>query len=435
MKKVLIISYNFAPRQTVGAIRPTKVAKYLCEMGYTVDVVSVKPFGKIDHTMDESVEKINKFYYIDFQILPQKTVNITDKSTAVVKKPKTQEVIAEANVTLKAKVKEILFEEKKSLRSGKFVSEFKKIIEANREAFSEYDVCFSTFGPYVSHMCALEMKKQFPNIRWIADFRDPMVVYSTNPLMKPKVAALQEKVCANADALVAVSKGYYERIFGNRYDDKSYVIYNGYDRDDYNPDEIKPDTDKYTFACVGSLYSGRRDASALFEALCELIAEGKMDKSDLSLKYAGNQAGILATQAKPFGLQDIIDDYGTLPRDKCLSLQGSARHNLLVTWNGEGEGGMIPLKFYEYLLMNRPTICIVSGNKSGHELRSMIDDGKFGFTYEEANKKNDFELLKDYLYKDYLLFKDGKNSDYAPVTEELEKYDFRNLTKQIEALF
>lgn len=435
MKKILMISYNFAPRQTVGAIRATKLAKNFCEMGYLVDVVSVKPFGNIDHTMDDSIKKINKFYYIDLQIIPTKTVNITDKKAENAKKPAVVLPETDSKSGLVKNIKGALSEYKKLCRSRRFVSEFKKIIDENRERFSEYEVCFSTFGPYVSHICALEMKKQFPDIRWIADFRDPMVVYNTSPFIKPKLAALQEKVCKRADALVAVSKGYYDRIFGNRYDSKAYVIYNGYDKADYNPENVNAERDKFSFACVGSLYGGKRDASALFRALSELICERKLVKEDLRFDYAGVHGGILASQAKKYDLEDIIYDYGTLPRDKCLELQGGACFNLLVTWNGEGEGGMIPLKFYEYVMMNRPIICIVSGDKAGHELREMIDNGRFGITYEEADSVKDIALLKDYLLKAYTAFRQGKDNEFNPKPEEVEKYDFVNITKQIEALF
>ena len=35
-RRALIISYYFAPQNTIGAIRPTKLAKYLTRLGYDV---------------------------------------------------------------------------------------------------------------------------------------------------------------------------------------------------------------------------------------------------------------------------------------------------------------------------------------------------------------------------------------------------------------
>ena len=71
MKKILILSYNFAPRQTVGVIRPTKLAQALAEAGNKVDVVCVKPFGKLDHSFDAALEKLD-ITYIDKIIVEEK---------------------------------------------------------------------------------------------------------------------------------------------------------------------------------------------------------------------------------------------------------------------------------------------------------------------------------------------------------------------------
>ena len=39
-KRILIISYYFAPQNVIGAVRPTKLAKYLTRMGHEVTVIS-----------------------------------------------------------------------------------------------------------------------------------------------------------------------------------------------------------------------------------------------------------------------------------------------------------------------------------------------------------------------------------------------------------
>ena len=38
-KRILIISYFFAPQNAMGAVRPTKLAKYLSRMGHEVTVL------------------------------------------------------------------------------------------------------------------------------------------------------------------------------------------------------------------------------------------------------------------------------------------------------------------------------------------------------------------------------------------------------------
>ena len=38
-KRILIVSYYFAPQNVIGAVRPTKLAKYLARMGHEVTVI------------------------------------------------------------------------------------------------------------------------------------------------------------------------------------------------------------------------------------------------------------------------------------------------------------------------------------------------------------------------------------------------------------
>ena len=46
-KRILLISYYFAPQNVIGAIRPTKLAKYLTRMGYEVTVLCGKGIGAL----------------------------------------------------------------------------------------------------------------------------------------------------------------------------------------------------------------------------------------------------------------------------------------------------------------------------------------------------------------------------------------------------
>lgn len=115
MKRILIVSYNFAPRHTVGAIRPTKLAQYLCEAGNEVDVVTVKPYGELDHSMDRSLEGIHRIDCIDCVI-------VSDNSSAKPSAPKSESAQPK-RPTLLRKLRRELYEYKKIYNSKKFRSE------------------------------------------------------------------------------------------------------------------------------------------------------------------------------------------------------------------------------------------------------------------------------------------------------------------------
>lgn len=428
MKKILILSYNFAPRQTVGAIRPTKLAQALREAGNQVDVICVKPFGKLDHSFDSAIEKLN-ITYIDKIIVEEKAAPASAKAAASVPAPAPKKKKKGLVRYLKTEAREIL----KITRSKGFAKRFEELVKADKEKYSSYDACISSYGPIASHLCGLVMKKHCPKVKWIADFRDPMVVNLTTPMTKGYRGRLQNKVCKKADRLVAVSNGYAERIFGEKYKAKSSVIYNGFDRSDVDINGISPDG-KFSFTYVGALYGGKRDIRPLFDVLKELCDEGSIDKNDVVINYGGNNLHILRDQASQFGLEDRICDHGMLPRQKSLELQASSRHLIHATWNEQGEKGVFPGKFLEYIMMGRSIISLVSGDIPESEVTVVVNKAGLGVTYEEVTKESDRKTLKEYILCDYINFKAGKAPALNINENEVNRFDFANAAKSIEEL-
>ncbi|MBR5514739.1 MAG: hypothetical protein IKU52_00890 [Clostridia bacterium] len=432
MKKILIISYNFAPRHTVGVIRPTKLAQALKEKGNHVDVVTVKPFGELDHSFDEVLGKLDSVIEIDRPIVKEGGAS-QPKGGAAAPQKKSVNTSGFKKMGFKSRLKHEVKEIMRITGSKAYTREFKKLVLADKEKYRSYDAVISSYGPVSCHLCGLVMKKYAPKVKWIADFRDPMVVNHTSFFTKGYRTRLQNRVCRKADSLVAVSNGYYQRIFGERYKHKASVIYNGFDRNDVDIEGAVPDN-LFSFTYVGALYAGKRDITPLFKAVKELCDEGKMNMEDVHFKYAGNHLAVFESQAKKYGLEGRITDYGMLPRGKCLELQASTRHLVLSTWNEKGENGVFPGKFLEYIMMGKSIVSLVAGDEPNSEVSVVMKRAGLGITYEEATADADFAGLKKYVYRDYLLFKEGKLPELNINTEETERFDFANAAKQIEEL-
>lgn len=299
----------------------------------------------------------------------------------------------------------------------------------------QYDVAFSTFGPLSSLFCGMYYKKTHPETRWVCDFRDPVVVKYVNFLFKPYYAYIQRKACKKADAIVAVSNGYLERICKGKFKEKSYMLPNGYDLEDAL---LKPHcegrSNQLQITYVGALYGGDRDLSPLFRAISELVEENLIKAEDISLHYAGREFHVLEKQAEPYNMKNILVDYGTLTRENCLKLQFGADILLLSTWNNKDEYGVFPGKILEYMLIGKPIISLTNGDMPSGEITQVIREGHLGIAYEDACDAIDFPKLKEYIKTCYDEIKTGGNIKFSPEQAVLDRYNYDFVIEKLEKI-
>lgn len=412
MKRILIISELFYPKNAIGALRPTKIRKYLTEKGYTVDVIT-KSFSEKDSFENGRIWRIDA---------------VADTQGGVTAAPRSSDkgVIKELK-----RAKRTLI----SIKSSKhYCRDVIRFTDTHPVPISEYDAVFTTFGPVSSVFIGLELKKRHPKIKWLCDFRDPMVVEEVSVFLKPYMRALQNMACRAADKIIAVSDGYLKRICNGRYAEKSYMIPNGYDPSDI-PDMPSAKTDGILhFVYAGALYEGKRKITPLFRALREIADEGKIDIEKICFDYAGRDFQFLCEQAKIYNLNGIVKNRGMLTRAECLDLQNSADFLVLCTWNNRGEEGVFPGKFLEYMLFSKPIIALVDGNASNSEVASVMKEENVGIACEATGGEKDYAALKAYIERQYCLFEQNKSLDFAPNQKVLNRYHYENIIQRIEEL-
>lgn len=412
MKRILIISELFYPKNAIGALRPTKIRKYLTERGYTVDVIT-KSFAEKDNIENGQIWRIDA---------------AADTLECVSAAPRSSD---------RGLVKE-LKRAKRTLisikRSKLYCRDVLRFIDTHSVQVLEYDAVFTTFGPVSSIFIGLELKKKYPKIKWLCDFRDPMVVEEVSVFFKPYMRAIQNKACQLADKIIAVSRGYLKRICNGRYVDKSYMIPNGYDSEDLSLIRQTYSNGLLRFAYVGSLYEGKRKVSPLFQILRNLIDDGEISAEKICFDYAGNDYYFLAEQAKEYNLEGVLVNHGKLSRDACLQLQAEASFLVLCTWNNKGEEGVFPGKFLEYMLFNKPIIALVDGNIANSEVATVMREGNLGAVYEEKNSESDFEEMKKYFSDTFSEFYTTGQIKFVPSEDVLNRYDYGNIATKIEDL-
>jgi hypothetical protein len=140
------------------------------------------------------------------------------------------------------------------------------------------DAVISTGPPHSMHLIAMGLKKNFPDLPWIADFRDPWTNIDFYKDLKlttwadKKHKRLEREVLQTANTVITIGK-----TLGNELVElgakKCVVIHNGFDESDLPQEGHQPPLDsKFTIAHIGSMNKAR-NPNVLWQALSELVKE------------------------------------------------------------------------------------------------------------------------------------------------------------------
>jgi hypothetical protein len=430
MKKILIVSYLFAPENAIGAIRPTKIAKYLSKKAYDITVITTSNKQKYDSIFEKDLLEINKIIELDH--------SDKYKKKFIKKNPESDLLRSSKEKHNKIKFQELRFFKRQLLlflKSKDFFDQFKNLVKKKEIDISTYDYLYTTYGPVSSTLIGLWLKRKYPQLKWINDFRDPMVVPDTPFFFKNYYKWLQQKSCKKADCIVTISNGCLTQITGDKFREKAFVLTNGFDKEDLSQISDTLHKQKFNFVYTGSLYEGKRDLSTLFEVLKDLINKGKVDIKDIEFNYAGSDFEALEKQAMKFELESIIINHGLLPRNKSIQLQKESIFLVLATWNSDTEEGVLTGKFFEYMLMDKPIIALINGNKADSETKTIINKACIGIAYEQKNHSTDYFQLSSYILGQYDYYKQNNSIYYQPNKEEIEKYNYGNIVDKFESIF
>ena len=288
------------------------------------------------------------------------------------------------------------------------------------------DVVISSACPFIEMLFGYELKKKL-NCKWICDFRD-LPFEEDNCHSTHIEKQIMKKTLKDSDAITVVTNDAKRKLiewfdFSNN---KVSTITNGFSLKDKR--EPIPSVDnKLHLVHTGSLYGGKRRADLLFEAINLLDIEYK---SQIMFDCAGGNNSSLLKTANKYNCSEIMNDHGFLSRNEALNLQlcGDCLVALVEQFS-------LPAKMFEYVLNQKPIICIVIGDKNMEsQARPFIEKLNVGRVYEEKNREKDALALADYLRSLVCKKKNGEPLEYMPNSEEVRKYDHDYLTGEFEKL-
>jgi len=431
MNRVLIITYYWPPSGGVGVQRWLKFSKYLRNYGWEPIIYTpLNPeIPALDYTLEKDIKegtivlkkKIWEPYtlYKNFLGLNKET-KIGTGFLSETKKPGLLEKVSIW------------------IRGNLFIPDARVMwVKPSIKYLSDYikenkvDAIVSTGTPHSMHLIALGIKQK-NDIPWIADFRDAWRFNDYyDKLMLSKWAdkvhrKKEKKVLDSADAITTVGWQCANYFYNMGYNNVK-IITNGYDEDDFLFDGNSCDNDKkenkFIVSHIGYLNKDR-NPEMLWKVLNKMINRNNDLKKDIVLNIIGQVDINVIDSIRKNGLYDICRFTNHLPHNEVIKEMLRSSLLLLLLNRTIDVKARVTYKIFEYMASGKPILCI--GDTNG-DAAKILNDTASGYSVNF----DDEEKIEEYLNILYLDYKKGNESF---INRNVEKYSYKNLTKELVAL-
>lgn len=402
MKKVLIITYYWPPCGGSGVQRWLKFTKYLAKKNYhcIIYTPSSPESPVIDNSLLKDIPQ-NNYEVIKTEIFePYKLYRFfTNKNKS---EKITTSFLSENSTNKKLSLKEKI---SRWVRGNFFIPDARMFwIKPSVKYLSDYlkknkiDIIITTGPPHSMHLIGLGIKKKYPNIKWIADFRDPWTnidfindLHLTTFALK-KHAQLEKEVVRTADKIITVSYTLTNELKAlcPHNNNNFYTITNGFDSDDFEiiAHSQKKQTNQFIITYAG-LLPPNRNPLILWEALAEL-SEKKLLNKEIKIQLIGKSDISVWNAIKDNNIAHLVEKIDYLPHSEVIKKQADADALLLLINRAPNSKGILTGKLFEYLASNKPIIAI--GPTDG-DAAKIIKESNAGFIIDY----DDIESMKQTL--------------------------------------
>ncbi len=391
--KILLITYHFPPSTAIGGMRIASFARYFPAENWDTCVLTIKDryLEHKDMKRLESLEDLLIFKamkLISLQDIYLKTKSVLNRwrdgrkkaiETAIkindnnpdAKKNKIEEIKHFINSFL------LLPDEE---RNWIIPATFKTLHVLQQE---KIDCILTSCPPYSVHMVGLLATLILPEIKWIADFRDPWMVplekksYPTTSLSNLIEYRLEKAVIHRSNLVLTTTKklaetfiGYYNQCPASKFK----LIPNGFDLE-IDSSIKKKYCDIFTISYTGALYFGRTP-EPVFKAIASLIKNNKIVSEKICLKLVGDcrriediPTGEMITR---YGLESVVKVIDPVPLSEAQQIIKQSHVALLLA---PEQPYQIPAKTYEYMGLGTPILAL-TGDGATSDLINSIGIGK-----------------------------------------------------------
>ena len=426
MKKVLIITYYWIPSGGAGVQRWVKFAKYLRQYGWEPIIYTPEnpEYPSIDHSFEKDIPA-------DITVLktpiwePYNVYrNLTGKKNQAI------------NAGFISENKKQGWKDKLSIwiRGNFLIPDPRRFwIKPSVRFLSDYlkenpvDAVITTGPPHSMHLIGMGLKKNFPSLPWVADFRDPWTnidFYKDLNLtwLADKIHhKLEREVIQNADTVLVVSRGMEEE-FALMKPKKLRVITNGYDESDAQVGPLTLDG-RFSISHIGTL-NAARNPRIVWKVLSEICAENVAFKNDLQIQLVGKVDFSVLEDIQSYGLQDQLLKIDYLSHSEAIAKQNSSQVLMLLINQSGNAKGILTGKFFEYLAAKRPILAV--GPTDG-DAAVVLNETGAGVIVDFADEPETKTAILNY-YNQY------KKGTLSVQSESVERFSRRSLTGELVGL-
>lgn len=428
MKKVLIISYYWPPSGGAGVQRWLKFVKYLPKYNWQPYI-----YTALNGEMPVIDESLQKDIPAEAIIIKQPIWEPYSIYKKFIGKKKSEKI--NASFLNEGKKTGLLQKISVWIRGNFFIPDARKFwIKPSTKFLQTYiqknkiEYIISSGPPHSMHLIALNLKLLNPNLKWIADFRDPWTnidFYSKLMLTRhsnKKHHKLEKTVLKNANCIISIGQQMnnefvemYKNIGGKNFE-KFKIITNGYDESDLPNFEVEKDT-KFSIAHVGTLVKDR-NPTILWKVLNKLINENKHFEKQLQIKLVGKVDIFVNEEIAKYNLTKYVKKIDYLPHNEVIIEQKKSKILLLLVNNTANAKGILTGKLFEYLMADVPIIAI--GPEDG-DLANILNETNAG---KISGFNNEIQLEKNILNT-------FNNTIELNQTKMITKYSRESLTKDL----
>lgn len=368
--RVLLIAYKYPPYAGVGAYRWAKLTKYFAKSGVQVHVVTVDWRHTGSNTLCEDVKSENIIVHRIPCVYPY---NLSARKF-------NSRVLSIARYFFLGALNKFLFWDDEAQYWGRDLLRFCERLICEEKI----NTLIATGHPFQSIRHASEIKRKIPELKFIADFRDPWFQHRKSKLTHRrffKLRAAMEKALIAADLNVFVTRGLISEYLDQidpvvRESIDVAHIPNGVDVNLEQPLCPSGPFD-YDFIHAGNITNGREEPLERF-----LLGLQKIQPSSSVLLIGKVPEAIVAK----FGSMKNLVVSESVSQAEVFDLIAKSRYALQL--NARHVPYSVSTKIYEYPALGRPTISI----NYGGEVADLIEEYALGFSLHADSNSFDAEL-------------------------------------------